>query len=58
MLDYLFAAFGALRSEEEGQTAIEYSLVLLLVAIVLVTALALGLTGALDTTITSIKAAI
>jgi Flp pilus assembly pilin Flp len=44
-----------LRSDEEGQTAVEYALVLSLVAIVLALALATGLGGALGTTITKIK---
>lgn len=56
MLEYLLAMIGTLRSREEGQTTVEYALVLLLVAIVLVTALAAGLTGALGDTINDIKA--
>lgn len=51
MLEYLLAAFGVVRSDEEGQTAVEYALVLLLVALVLVAAVATGLTGVLTTTI-------
>jgi Flp pilus assembly pilin Flp len=43
---------------EEGQTAIEYALVLLLVAIVLAVALGTGLTGALSQAITDIKNAL
>jgi Flp pilus assembly pilin Flp len=58
MLEYLYAAFGpmiaTLRSDEKGQTAVEYALVLLLVALVLVTVLATGLGGALNTTVTRI----
>ncbi|MEY2515705.1 MAG: Flp/Fap pilin component [bacterium] len=58
MLEYLYAAFGAMlnpiRSDEDGQTAVEYALVLLLVALVLVAVLASGLTGALGGTITKI----
>lgn len=58
MLEYLYLAvsntFGSIRSDEEGQTAVEYALVLLLVALVLVAALALGLKGVLSDTITSI----
>lgn len=45
-------------SREEGQTAVEYALVLALVAIVLVTALATGLGGALDTVISNITNAL
>jgi len=58
MLEYLLAMVGTLRSGEEGQTTVEYALVLLLVAIVLVGALALGLTGALSGTINDIKNAL
>ena len=54
MFEYLLAMVGTLRSDEEGQTSVEYALVLLLVAIVLAGALALGLTGALNSTITDI----
>jgi Flp pilus assembly pilin Flp len=43
-----------IRSDEDGQTAVEYALVLLLVALVLVAVLASGLTGALGGTITKI----
>jgi Flp pilus assembly pilin Flp len=45
-------------TREEGQTSVEYALVLSLVAIVLATALGLGLSGALDTVITSITNAL
>lgn len=58
MLQYLMAAIGSLRNEEEGQTAVEYALVLLLVAIVLATALGTGLDGALANTITDITNAL
>jgi Flp pilus assembly pilin Flp len=58
MLQYLFAMFGVVRSDEEGQTAVEYALVLLLVALVLVAALALGLGDALSNAISRIKSSI
>lgn len=58
MFEYLLAMIGTLRSDEEGQTSVEYALVLLLVAIVLAGALALGLTGALGGTINDIKNAL
>jgi Flp pilus assembly pilin Flp len=45
-------------AREEGQTAVEYALVLALVAIVLVAALASGLGGALDTVISNITNAL
>ena len=51
MLEYLLAKFSVCRSDEDGQTAVEYALVLLLVALVLVAALALGLGGVLTSTI-------
>jgi Flp pilus assembly pilin Flp len=47
-----------LRDGEQGQTAVEYALVLALVAIVLAVALGVGLTDALDPTITKIKNAL
>jgi pilus assembly protein Flp/PilA len=43
MLQYLMAAVASIRSDEEGQTAVEYGLVLALIAVVLVVALAAGL---------------
>lgn len=54
MLEYLLALVGIAR-REEGQTAVEYALVLLLIALVLVTVLATGLGGVLTDTITKIK---
>jgi len=39
---------------EEGQTSVEYALVLMLTAIVIAVALGLGLTGALDPAIDKI----
>lgn len=52
MLDFLLAAYVRIfMSDEEGQTAVEYALVLLLVALVLVAALATGLGGVLSSTI-------
>lgn len=52
MLEYLFAMYvRVFHSDEEGQTAVEYALVLLLVALVLVAALATGLGNVLTTTI-------
>ena len=54
MLEYLFRVFGTIRSREEGQTAVEYALVLLLIALVLVVALATGLDGVLTNVINQI----
>jgi Flp pilus assembly pilin Flp len=58
MLEFLLAAFGKIRSDEEGQTAVEYALVLLLIALVLVIALATGLGGLLSDVINSITGSI
>lgn len=58
MLEYLMAMFGLVRSNEEGQTAVEYALVLLLIALVLVAALALGLKGVLSDAINQITGSI
>lgn len=54
----LYIAAWNLRNREEGQTAVEYALILALVAIVLAAALAAGLTGALTPTINKIKNAL
>jgi Flp pilus assembly pilin Flp len=54
----LYIAAWTVRNREEGQTAVEYALVLALVAIVLAVALGTGLTGALTPTINKIKAAL
>ena len=48
MLQYLMVALSSVRSDEEGQTAVEYGLVLALIAIVLVIALAAGLDGVIS----------
>jgi Flp pilus assembly pilin Flp len=58
MLEYINAAISTLRTDEDGQTAVEYALVLLLISIALALALASGLTGALDTAVLTIKNAI
>ena len=54
MLEYMFRLAGTVRSREEGQTAVEYALVLLLIALVLVVALASGLGGLLSDVIDEI----
>ena len=56
LLTYLRALLGQVHSEEEGQTAIEYAAVILLVAIVIAGALAVGLDGVIDDVVTDIKA--
>ncbi len=56
MLEYLIARFGLL-ADEDGQTAVEYALVLVLVAIVLAGSLA-ALSGALDDVVLEIRTAL
>ena len=58
MLEYMFRLASMLRSREEGQTAVEYALVLLLIALVLVVALASGLGGLLSDVIVEITGSI
>ena len=55
MMDRLFALLLSARAmrDEKGQTAVEYALVLVLVALVLATALA-ALDGSLDNVVTDI----
>jgi Flp pilus assembly pilin Flp len=43
---------------EEGQTAVEYGLVLALIAVVITTAMALGLNGVVQTVVDKVNAAI
>ena len=45
-------------TDEDGQTSVEYALVLALVALALAVALATGLGGAVDTAITKITTAL
>ena len=54
MLEYMYRLAAQLHTREEGQTAVEYALVLLLIALVLVVALASGLGGVLASTISKI----
>jgi Flp pilus assembly pilin Flp len=58
MLEYINAAISTLRTDEDGQTAVEYALVLMLISIVLALALAGGLSGALDSAVLTIKNAL
>ena len=58
MLEYLFAAFSRFSDDDEGQTAVEYALVLMLVAIVLVVVLNTGLVGALTGAVSKIAASL
>jgi pilus assembly protein Flp/PilA len=54
LITLMQALMEQLRRDEEGQTAVEYGLVLALIAIVLVTALAAGLGGVITTILTDI----
>lgn len=56
MLEYLMARFH-MGENEEGQTAVEYTLVLVLVSLVLVAAVA-ALEGSLDGAVTTITNAL
>ncbi|MCW3016571.1 MAG: hypothetical protein JWO02_3663 [Solirubrobacterales bacterium] len=58
MYEYLFAASAVIRADEEGHTAVEYSLILLFVALVLVAAVALGVSSAAPNTISKIAGSV
>lgn len=62
MMERLLALFVSIQNfeirDEEGQTAVEYALVLALIAVVLVVALASGLSGSLSTAIGKITSAL
>jgi Flp pilus assembly pilin Flp len=55
MLEYLHAKFSIAYLDEDGQTAVEYALVLLLVALALVGIVAGGLDAALGNAVTKIS---
>lgn len=58
LLQLLAGLMEKARREEEGQTAVEYALVLVLIALVLAGALATGLNGVLTDVINTITTAI
>lgn len=58
MLEYLHAVVSRVFGEEKGQTAVEYGLVILLVALVLATILAGGMTTVINTIRDNIIAAL
>jgi Flp pilus assembly pilin Flp len=58
LITYVRALLGQLAREEEGQTAIEYALVLALIAVVIVGAVASGLLAAVPTIITQVTNAL
>ncbi|HSD76568.1 MAG TPA: Flp family type IVb pilin [Solirubrobacteraceae bacterium] len=58
LLQLIAGLMEKVRREEEGQTAVEYALVLVLIALVLAGALATGLNGVLNDVITTITNAI
>lgn len=58
MLMYMQSLLGRLAKNEEGQTAVEYGLVLALVALVIVGILATGATQVINDVVANIEAAL
>jgi Flp pilus assembly pilin Flp len=58
LITFFQGLLAELRRDEEGQTAIEYALVLALIAVVLVGAVATGLTNALPDIINNVTDAL
>jgi Flp pilus assembly pilin Flp len=58
LITYLQGLLAQLRSREEGQTAVEYGLVLALVALVIVGVLATGATTVINDVVTALTAKI
>jgi len=58
IITFMRALLEQLRSNEEGQTAVEYALVLALIAVVIVGAVATGLTAAVPQIINQVTAAL
>jgi Flp pilus assembly pilin Flp len=58
LIAYLRTLLEQLHRDEEGQTAVEYALVLALIAVVIVGAVAAGLTAAVPTIINQVTAAL
>ena len=58
LMNYFGSLLAYLARNEEGQTAVEYGLVLALIALVIVAAIATGLGGVVTSVITSITNAI
>jgi Flp pilus assembly pilin Flp len=58
LITYFRTLLAQLTRNEEGQTAVEYGLVLALVALVIVGVLATGAKDVIDTVVTDIKAAL
>lgn len=58
LITYLRSLLEQLRRDEEGQTAVEYALVLALISVVIVGAVATGLTAAVGQIITQVTAAL
>jgi Flp pilus assembly pilin Flp len=58
VISLMQALLEQLRRNEEGQTAVEYALVLALIAVVIVGAVATGLLAAVPTIITQVTAAL
>jgi Flp pilus assembly pilin Flp len=58
LITYLQALLAQVRQSEEGQTAVEYGLVIALIALVIVGALALAMTGVINNIVGQINAAL
>ena len=58
LITYMRSLLAQLARDEEGQTAVEYALVLALIAVVIVGAVATGLLAAVPTIIAQVTAAL
>jgi Flp pilus assembly pilin Flp len=58
LITYLQAVLAQVRRGEEGQTAVEYGLVIALIALVIVGVLATAMTGVIDNIVGQINAAL
>ena len=58
LITYMRSLLAQLARDEEGQTAVEYALVLALIAVVIVGAVASGLLAAVPTIISQVTAAL
>jgi Flp pilus assembly pilin Flp len=58
LITYLQALLAQVRRDEEGQTAVEYGLVIALIALVIVGVLATAMTGVIDNIVGQINDAL
>src|SRR4051794_34772024 len=58
LIDYCFSLLAKLHHGEEGQTAVEYGLVLALIAVVVVVAMKTGLSGVATTVVSKVTTAL